>query len=59
MLELTLYPGNGPIKVEGEVVWAESRMNQAPGRPIAHGVRFPTLGWFGALALGLLMTVPS
>ena len=57
-LELTLHTHQGPLTVEGVVVWVAPPEGRSPGGPIRHGLRLTTLGWPTALALGLALVEP-
>lgn len=55
LLGLTLRVSKGPVGVEGVVVWLDPPERRTPGDAIRHGVRFTSLRWATALALGLLL----
>jgi hypothetical protein len=58
-LNVTLDTSNGPITVEGAVVWVEPPGGQAVGPPFRHGFRFTTLHWSTSLSLGLFLAVAA
>ncbi len=54
-LEVTLHTPQGPIRVEGMVVWVDPPDRRMAERPIRHGLRFNSLAWSKSLAIGLLL----
>ena len=55
VLDITLHSSNGPLALEGTVVWSETSETQKPGGLIDHGVRFTSSTWSVSLALGFLL----
>jgi hypothetical protein len=55
VLDLTVHSGNGPLALEGAVVWTQAPEEQKPGELIDHGVRFTSSTWSVSLALGFLL----
>jgi len=55
VLALTLHSSNGPLALEGAVVWHQAPEDQKPGELIDHGVRFTSSTWSVSLALGFLL----
>lgn len=55
VLDLTLHSGNGPLALEGAVVWSQRPKDQKAGELIDHGVRFTSSTWSVSLALGFLL----
>jgi hypothetical protein len=55
-MSVTLQIPNGPLTVEGSVVWGEPPGGRAVGPPFRHGFQFTTLGWSASLSLGLFLT---
>ena len=58
-MNVTLDTPNGPITVEGAVVWVEPPGGRAVGPPFRHGFRFTTLRWSTSLSLGLFLAVAA
>ena len=58
-LEITLHTGNGPITLEGVIVWAHQPEEREAEELIDHGVRFTSSTWSISLALGFLLGGPS
>ncbi len=54
-MEITLHTDNGPITLEGAVVWAHKPEEGKAGASIDHGVRFTSPTWSISLALGFLL----
>jgi len=54
-LNVTLHTPNGPLTVEGAVVWVEPPGGRAVGPPFRHGFRFTSLRWSASLSLGLFL----
>ncbi len=54
-MNITLQTSNGPLTVEGAVVWVEPPGGRAVGPPFRHGCRFTTLRWSTSLSLGLFL----
>ncbi len=55
VLALTLHSTNGPLALEGAVVWSQASEDLTPGDLIDHGVRFTSSTWSVSLALGFLL----
>lgn len=55
VLDLTVHSSNGPLALEGAVVWTQAPEDQKPGELIDHGVRFTSSTWSVSLALGFLL----
>lgn len=55
VLDLTIHSGNGPLALEGAVVWAQVPEERKPGDLIDHGLRFTSSTWSVSLALGFLL----
>ncbi len=55
VLAVTFQSPQGPLGVEGVVVWVDPPDRRAPGGPVRHGVHLTSLGWSTAVALGLLL----
>jgi hypothetical protein len=55
VLDLTVHSSNGPLALEGAVVWTQAPEDQQPGELIDHGVRFTSSTWSVSLALGFLL----
>jgi len=55
VLALTLHSSNGPLALEGAVVWRQTPEDQKPGELIDHGVRFTSSTWSVSLTLGFLL----
>lgn len=55
VLDLTLHSNNGPLALEGTVVWNQASEDHAPADTIDHGVRFTSSTWSVSLALGFLL----
>jgi hypothetical protein len=58
-MNVTLDTPNGPITVEGAVVWVEPPGGRAVGPPFRHGFGFTTLRWSTSLSLGLFLAVAA
>jgi len=54
-LELTIHSANGPLSLEGAVVWTQAPEERQPDDLIDHGVRFTSSTWSISLALGFLL----
>ncbi len=54
-MNVTLQTPNGPLMMEGVVVWGEPPGGRAVGPPFRHGFRFTTLRWSTSLSLGLFL----
>jgi hypothetical protein len=54
-MEIILHAGNGPITLEGAIVWADKSEEWKVGELIDHGVRFTSSTWSISLALGFLL----
>jgi hypothetical protein len=54
-LDITLHTSNGPLTLEGAVVWVEEAGGGMVGRPVRHGFQFIPLGWSTLLSLGLCL----
>jgi hypothetical protein len=54
-MNVTLQTPNGPLTVEGAIVWVEPPAGRAVGPPFRHGFRFQTLRWSTSLSLGLFL----
>jgi hypothetical protein len=54
-MHVTLQTPNGPITLEGAIVWMEPPGGQAVGPPFRHGFRFTRLRWSTSLSLGLFL----
>jgi hypothetical protein len=55
VLEVTLHSDNGPLSLEGAVVWAQPPDGQPSDALIDHGLRFTSPTWSVSLALGFLL----
>ncbi len=55
MLELTLQTAEGPVTVEGAVVWVEKSEGRKSTEWVGHGVRFTTSTWSLSSTLRLLL----
>jgi hypothetical protein len=55
VLDLTIHSANGPLALEGAVVWTQAPEERKPGDMIDHGVRFTSSTWSVSLALGFLL----
>jgi hypothetical protein len=55
VLELTIHSANGPLALEGAVVWTQAPEERKPDEMIDHGVRFTSSTWSVSLALGFLL----
>ncbi len=55
VLDLTLHSNNGPLALEGAVVWSHGPQDHRSGELIDHGVRFTSSTWSVSLALGFLL----
>jgi hypothetical protein len=55
VLDLTIHSGNGPLALEGAIVWTQAPEERQPGQLIDHGVRFTSSTWSVSLALGFLL----
>jgi len=55
VMDLTLHASNGPLALEGAVVWNQASEEQKRGALIDHGVRFTSSTWSVSLALGFLL----
>jgi len=55
VLALTLHSSNGPLALEGALVWSQASEELKPGDLIDHGVRFTSSTWSVSLALGFLL----
>jgi hypothetical protein len=55
MLELTLQTAEGPVSVEGAVVWVEKSEGRKSTEWVGHGVRFTTSTWSLSSTLRLLL----
>ena len=54
-MEIILHTDNGPITLEGAIVWAHKPEEWKVGELIDHGVRFTSSTWSISLALGFLL----
>ncbi len=54
-IEITLHTGNGPLTLEGAIVWVQHPGQRTTGTLIDHGVRFTSSTWSVSLALGFLL----
>ena len=57
-IAFSLSSPQGAITGAGEIHWVDPPRENAPGRPIRHGIRFTAMGWAHAWALALLVTDP-
>lgn len=55
VLDIILHAPNGPLTVEGLVVWVEPPERRKSGQSIRHGVQFTSPTWSISHALGLVM----
>jgi len=55
VLELTLHSSNGPLALEGAIVWTQASEERKPDELIDHGLRFTSSTWSVSLALGFLL----
>lgn len=55
LLEITLHAPNGPLRVEGSIVWVDPPERRKSGQSIRHGVQFTSSTWSISHALGLVM----
>jgi hypothetical protein len=55
VLEVTLHSDNGPLSLEGAVVWAQPPGGKPSDALIDHGLRFTSPTWSVSLALGFLL----
>ncbi len=58
LVEITLHAPNGPITLEGSIVWVQAPESRKSGELIHHGVRFTSSTWSVSLALGFLLAGP-
>ncbi len=54
-IEITLHTGNGPLTLEGAIVWVQQPEQRKTGALIDHGARFTSSTWSVSLALGFLL----
>ncbi len=54
-IEITLHTGNGPLTLEGAIVWVQQPEQRKAGALIDHGARFTSSTWSVSLALGFLL----
>ena len=54
-IEITLHTGNGPLTLEGVIVWMQQPEQRKTGAMIDHGARFTSSTWSVSLALGFLL----
>ncbi len=54
-IEITLHTGNGPLMLEGAIVWVQQPELRKAGALIDHGARFTSSTWSVSLALGFLL----
>jgi hypothetical protein len=55
VLDFTIHSGNGPLALEGAIVWTQPSEERGVGELIDHGVRFTSSTWSVSLALGFLL----
>jgi len=55
VIEVTLHSDNGPLVLEGAIVWAQASEARNPGVLIDHGLRFTSTSASVSLALGFLL----
>jgi hypothetical protein len=55
VLDFTIHSSNGPLALEGAIVWTQASDERKPGEVIDHGVRFTSSTWSVSLALGFLL----
>jgi hypothetical protein len=54
-MHVRLQTPNGPLTMEGAIVWMEPPGGQAVGPPFRHGFRFTSLPWSTSLSLSLFL----
>lgn len=55
VMDLTIHSANGPLVLEGAIVWTQAPEERKPAEMIDHGVRFTSSTWSVSLALGFLL----